>query len=155
MTPIKLKAKLAGQSSIAQKVFSVVPIAELWTPSQISQELHRITGSRIDMHILKGCLMTMAGAGLVRVTSSGTYQRVALVQPVPPAHDQRDLPVSHIEKTSKPASAIELLAGIAKSLRAVADEIDAAAISIDDAKSKDAQELGKLRQLQQLLKSLG
>lgn len=63
--------------------------------------------------------------------------------------------MSNADKTSKPTSAIEQLAGIAKSLRAVADEIDAVAIEIDDTKSKDAEELGKLRQLQSLLKSLG
>lgn len=155
VTPIRLKAKLAGQSTIAQKVFSFVPIAELWTPGQIAQELCRVTGSRIDMHVLRGCLVAMAEAGLVRVTSSGTYQRAVVEPQQPAAHEPRKLTVSNADKTSKPTSAIDLLAGIAKTLRAVADEIDAVAIEIDDTKSKDAEELGKLRQLQSLLKSLG
>lgn len=56
---------------------------------------------------------------------------------------------------SREVSAIDLLAGIAKSLRAVATDIETAAIAIEESRAKDDGELQKLRQLQALLKGLG
>lgn len=84
MTPDKQKQKLTGQSGIAQKVFQFVPIGEDWTPIQIAAALHQATGSRIDAHTLRGCLMTMVDAGLARVTASGTFQRAAVSSVWPP-----------------------------------------------------------------------
>lgn len=150
MTPEKQRQKLAGQTSIAQKVFQFVPVGEAWTPQQIAQALHRTTGSRIDPQILKGCLMTMVDAGLLKHRHNAEFQRI-------PATDKELQPMSTPkppEAKKEPASAIDLLAGIAKSLRSIAGEIETAALAIEEGQAKSTEEVQKLRQLQALLKGL-
>lgn len=159
MTPEKQKQKLSGQSSIAQKAFQYVPIGEDWTPNQIAGALHQATGSRIDVHILRGCLATMVDAGLVRTTAIGTYQRAAVSTPAPiaqPKKTEKAKPEMTIAaKTEKPAeSAIDLLAGIARKLRDVANDIETAALAIEEGKAQTDQEAAKFKQLQALLKGM-
>lgn len=156
VTPEKQQQKLAGQSSVARKVFEHVPISEEWASVQVARELNRATGSVMDMRVLTGCLMTLKDAGLVRVSASGCFRREPVALPVPstikPAPMKQPNPAA---QSSREVSAIDLLAGIAKSLRAVAAEIETAAIAIEESRAKDEGELQKLRQLQALLKGLG
>lgn len=159
MTPEKQKQKLTGQSGIAQKAFQFVPIGEDWTPIQIAAALHQATGSRIDAHTLRGCLMTMVDAGLVRATASGTFQRAAVSSPNPvnqPKKTEKAKPEMTISaKTEKPAeSALDLLAGIARKLRDVANDIETAALAIEEGKAQTDQEAAKFKQLQALLKGM-
>lgn len=150
MTPEKQRQKLAGQTSIAQKVFQFVPVGEAWTPAQIAQAMHRTTSSRIDPHILKGCLATMADAGLIRSHRNAEFQRIQATDKEPQPMSTPKPP----EAKKEPASAIDLLAGIAKSLRNLAGEIETAALAIEEGQAKSAEEVQKLRQLQALLKGL-
>lgn len=48
-------------------------------------------------------------------------------------------------------SAIDLLAGLAQKLRAVANDIDAAALAIEEGQNQNAVEAEKLKQLKALL----
>lgn len=161
MTPEKQKQKLSGQSGIAQKAFQFVPIGEDWTPIQIAAALHQATGSRIDAHTLRGCLMTMVDAGLVRATASGTFQRAAVSSPNPvsqPKKTEKAKPAmtTPVAATAeKPAaSAIDLLAGIAQKLRDLAQDIETAALAIEEGQAKTDQEAAKFKQLQALLKGM-
>lgn len=157
MTPEKQKQKLSGQTTIAQKVFQAVPVAEAWTAAQISTALNRATGSRMDQHTLQGCLRALAEAGLVRATEHGVlYQRtpvsaapatspktkeVTVTQPSPPATTQ----------PAAPASAIDLLGSLSQKMRALADEVDAAALALEEEQSRSTEGAAKLKQLKALL----
>ena len=160
MTPEKQKQKLAGQTTVAQKNFQFVPVAEEWTAMQVSQALHRATGSRVDPKVLTGCLMTMAEAGLVRATNRGLFQRAAVSQPIQtPITTATKKAESMTAKTieiAKPAtaSALDLLAGIAKKLGDIKQELETAALAIEESAAKNAEDVAKLQQLQAILKGL-
>jgi len=151
MTPDKQQQKLAGQTTIAQKVFQFTPVEEPWTPLQVASAMNRATGSRIDMHILKGCLAALTDSGLARMTGSGLYQRVPVSRPSIPA-TQKEQPAMTTPEPAAPVSAIDLLDGIAKRMRALAADIESAALSIEEERAKDAVVIQKAQQLQALLK---
>lgn len=169
MTPEKLKQKLAGQTTIAQKVFQYVPVAERWGVQQVMDAMRRATSARMDIHIVRGCLSALVDAGLVKTFRHNTeYQRIHLA-----AKEQRPMNTAAIVTTaaapsavqpvrpavqasspSAPLSALDLLGSIAATLRQTAAELEATALAIEEGKAKDSDELGKLRQLQVLLKGL-
>ena len=160
MTPEKQKQKLAGQTTVAQKIFQFVPVAEEWTAMQVSQALHRATGSRVDPKVLTGCLMTMAEAGLVRATNRGLFQRAAVSQPAPtpitPAIKKAEPMTAKTIEIAKPAtaSALDLLAGIAKKLGDIKQELETAALAIEEGQTKNSQEAKELAQMKAQLKAL-
>ena len=160
MTPEKQKQKLAGQTNVAQKIFQFVPVAEEWTAAQVSGALHRATGSRVDPKVLTGCLMTMAEAGLVRATNRGLFQRAAVSQPAPtpitPAIKKAEPMTAKTIEIAKPAtaSALDLLAGIAKKLGDIKQELETAALAIEESAARNAEDVAKLQQLQAILKGL-
>lgn len=155
MTPEKQRQKLAGQTSLAQKVYQYVPIQEPWTAADIARAMVRASGSQMDGRTLLGCLGCLKDSGLVREVSSSRFQRTAVSQPITPKpKEAMPAPQKPEVKPAAPASAIDLLAGIAKSMRALAGEIETAAIAIEEGQAKAGEEVQKLRQLQALLKGL-
>lgn len=158
MTPEKQKQKLAGQTGIAQKIFQYVPAAEEWTAAQIGQAMMRATGSRVDPKTLGGCLMTMVDSSLVRATNRGTFQRapVSASSIDNPKKEQSPMATAVEATVIKTAttSAIDLLAGIAQKLREVTQELEVAALAIEEGNAKNAADVAKLHQLQALLKGL-
>lgn len=157
MTPDKQKQKLAGQTAIAQKVFQAVPIAEAWTVAQISQALHRTTGARLDRHTLQGCLRALADSDLIRCTEHGSlHQRVAVsaAQSTPPKTKESTVTQPATPQQAAPASAIDVLGSLAQKMRALADEVDAAALALEEEQSRTTGEAAKLKQLKALLKEI-
>lgn len=133
MTPEKQKQKLSGQTTIAQKIFQYVPVAEEWTPPQIGQAMTRACGSRTDPATIVACLRALVDAGLARATNRGTFQRVPVSQPAAPQPQKQEKEIKVMTAPTQPAtkaatSAIDLLAGLAQKLRSVANDIDAAAL---------------------------
>lgn len=155
MTPEKQRQKLAGQSSLAKKVYQYVPIQEAWTGSEIAQAMARASGSQVDGRTLLGCLGCLKDSGLVREVGSLRFQRTSVSQPaIPKPKEAMSAPQKPEAKHAAPTSAIDLLAGIAKTLRAVASDIETAALAIEEGQAKNAEEVKKLHQLQALLKGL-
>lgn len=158
MTPEKQKQKLAGQTNVAQKIFQFVPVGEEWTAAQVSHALSRTTGSRVDPKVLAGCLRTLADSGLVRATNRGTFQRIAVSEPqaITAAIKKAEPVTTKTTEPTKPtaASALDLLAGIAKKLGDIKQELEAAALAIEESAAKNAEDVAKLHQLQALLKGL-
>ena len=160
MTPDKQKQKLAGQTAIAQKVFQSVPITEAWTVAQISQAMHRATGSRLERLTLQGCLRALADSGLIRSTEHGSlHQRVAVssAPSTPPKTKESTVTQPAVTATPQqaaPASAIDVLGCLAQKMRALADEVDAAALALEEEQSRTTGEAAKLKQLKALLKEI-
>ena len=156
MTPEKQKQKLSGQTTIAQKIFQYVPVAEEWTPPQIGQAMTRSCGSRTDPATIVACLRALADAGLARATNRGTFQRVPVSALTPqPQKQEKEIKVMTAPAAPKATtSAIDLLAGLAQKLRAVANDIDAAALAIEEGQAKNSQEAKELAQMKAQLKAL-
>lgn len=155
MTPEKQRQKLAGQSGLAQKVYQHVPIQEAWTGSEIAKAMARASGSQVDGRTLLGCLGCLKDSGLVREVGSLRFQRTTISQPITPKpKEAMPAPQKPEVKPAAPTSAIDLLAGIAKSMRALAGEIETAALAIEEGQAKADEDVQKLRQLQALLKGL-
>lgn len=162
------QSRVNGLTSIAKKIFSVVPVVDAWTPNQIKAELGRLTNSSADIRVIEGCLTSLINQGLVTEPKPKTYRRVAMKEPKT-ANDgviekQKivETKTVAIQKQQKQVAAIEKLAGIASraldissSLKQLAADIDAAAIEIDEQAKTDKQDTEKLKQLQTLLRSLG
>jgi hypothetical protein len=157
-----MKAKLQGMSSAATKVFEVVPIQTAWSQNEIYRTLNEITRSTMDTHIFRGCLNTLKEAGLIREPSRGHFQKIAIKEKKVKdmtSPEPKTAPLALPTKTTEPGqpkanNPLDLLSDIAGKLRAVADDIDAAAIAIDESIAESTENLGKLKQLQSILKSL-
>ncbi|MCY0854320.1 hypothetical protein [Cupriavidus sp. D39] len=158
MTPGKVEAKLRGQTTIAKKVFEMVPIQEAWSCNQILAALHRVTRSSMDYQIMQGCLVALKGAGLVREPKGGLFQRAEIKEKAEDkmanAADKAVEVAVQAAASGAKKSPIEILAGIASHLRMIASDIETAAIVIEEGIAEKDENLGKLKQLQSILKSL-
>lgn len=186
MTMSRQRALLNGQTAIARKVFSAIPITESWNARQIYAELCRV-GHSVDFKVQAGCLAALICSGLIIEPTTGNYRRAAVKQFVehikPEAEQTRTIVAAEviaatsnkdIEMATQPAPAlkpalvktattpIDKLATISNQARSIADQlkdlasnIETAAIEIDEQIKAGNEETAKLKQLQQLLKSLG
>ena len=170
MTPSRYQANLNGQTSVARKVFELVPIKEAWTPIEIVAALNRATKSSMDFKVLTGCLNTLKESGLVREPTRGHFQRVEVKEKEERMVDfnARPIvtpksPVSAAAPAPAPAakSPIEILSeisgrlvGVNAEIKRIASDIETAALVIEEGMAANEENLGKLRQLQSILKSL-
>lgn len=168
MNVTKFESIHRGLSSIAKKVFEATPINEPWACATIVSEMRRL-GSGADQKIIMGCLNTMIDLGLVVEPMKGHFQRVEVrakcnavaATAEQPNHQQLSQPqqaMPHTPSTqSLPTAAtspIDRLSMFAIRLRELANDMESAALDISEqAEINDAQ-TAKMRQLQQLLKSL-
>jgi hypothetical protein len=153
-----------GLYALAQKVYSAVPISEPWSTSYIQCEMQRNGGSNKDMSIISGCLNSLVASGLIVEKERGTFMRAPVKDK--PIDKQSEQPTSKKEpmatlspKTHRSPvailSAISTRANVtADALKKLAEDIEMAALEIEESISLGDAETQKLRQLQQLLKSL-
>lgn len=174
MSPAKIASLLQGQTSIARKLFEFVPIAEEWTEFQIASEMRRVTGSAPDLKVARGCLRDLADSGLIR-RRNDQFRRAHT--PQKPQQKEAEMPAAKAVTTLqlKPAvkhepqtapspieilgdiagSIVELSKSVAVQLQQLASRVEEAAIQIEQGQEANAANLQKLKQLQQLLRSLG
>lgn len=174
MSPAKAASLLNGQTSIARKMFEFVPIADEWTEAQVAGEMRRVTGSSPDLKVVRGCLRDLADSGLIRrrndkfrraAAPEKTQQKesempaakaVTTLQLKPAAKPEPQVAPSPIEILGDIAgSIVELSKGVAVQLQQLASRVEEAAIQIEQGQEANAANLQKLKQLQQLLRSLG
>lgn len=167
MTPSRYQANLNGQTSVARKVFELVPIKEAWTALEIVAALNRATKSSMDFKVLQGCLNTLKESGLVREPKRGHFQRVEVKEKA--EEKMVDFNARPIVTPRLPVSApsvpaktpIEILSeisgrlvGVNAEIKRIASDIETAALVIEEGMAANEENLGKLRQLQSILKSL-
>lgn len=181
MNNAQMQRRIDGQTAIAQKVLSVVPMQEWWSPKQIQRELHRVTGSGADINIVEGCLAALRDAGLVKEASRDrSYQRVPMKdEPAPTVHVSTlletptppSLPLPAVERPfleivrdglADPTDPLERLGRLAARLRdqaeinqKLADELDEAALAMQAKIDTLTADTAKLHQLTTLLRSIG
>ncbi len=160
MTTTRIRILENQQTGITKKVYGAVPINEAWPSRQIVTELSR-QGQVRDFSIIEGCLNTLKEAGLIREVAPGHFQRI---KPKPTAEKEAEpmttKPLNPPAK-SEPAEPVDRLAAIGTKLRGLsqmflelADDIDEATLAFEEKASGNDEELAKLRQLKNVLKSL-
>lgn len=163
MAATRNEAVLAGQTVIAQKVFAAIPPSQTnaYTAFEIARALKAAAGSSPAIHVLRGCLATLKDCGLIKEVVPGSFRR-AETKDKEKVEMPKSAVVMAIPAKAVDASPLELLSGIATKLRgaaaglgALADELDSAAIAIEDRAAAGAHELAKVKQIATLLKELG
>lgn len=159
-----------GLNGIARKVLEAVPIAEAWTQQQVMAEMKRLHGTAQAFDVVQGSLSHLAEVGLVKHTA-GLYQRVAVKRTLTTVQsmareafdgaDEGGVDIDAAHKNSPPLSPIDKLANLgataremSRALARLADEIDAAAIEVDEQVKEAGAGSEKLRQLRELLAGL-
>lgn len=163
MTPQRRDQILAGQTNIARKVYESITADQSSsnTVGEIANALRTATGAGCDIHILRCCLRSLADCGLVCEVVPGSFRQKNTKENKMPA-----LKSAHAEKPAQKAaqnsaSAMDVLANIAAGVREIAkrmedlaDEIDTAAVGIEEMTGAEKEELKKLRQMRESFKSL-
>ena len=166
MTATRIRILENQQTGVAKKVYGAVPINEAWPSKSIVAELTR-QGQVRDFSIVEGCLNTLKEVGLIKETAPGHFQRV---KPKPTVEKEAEpmttkplnpvIPPNSSIK-GEPTEPVDRLAAIGTKLRGLsqmfidlADDIDEAALAFEEKASGNYEELAKLRQLKNVLKSL-
>ena len=166
MTATRIRILENQQTGVAKKVYGAVPINEAWPSKSIVAELTR-QGQVRDFSIIEGCLNTLKEVGLIKEMAPGHFQRV---KPKPTVEKEAEpmstkplnpvIPPNSSIK-GEPTEPVDRLAAIGTKLRGLsqmflelADDIDEAALAFEEKTSGNDEELAKLRQLKNVLKSL-
>lgn len=166
---------LQGMSKTAQKVYTAIPIAEPWTTNQVAAEIIRL-GLAISFPIMVGCINTLIRAKLVQEPTQRSYIRtpirVRAVQDMVTAaethhledEEDDDMPSTQMTATAPTkakADATTRLGNLAASMRRMGDELKAMAGEIDNAALDAEAEIATLQaslerfaQLKTILKEL-
>lgn len=166
MNNAKINAIENSVSGIARKVLEAIPISEEWTAAQIAWEVKRNGGSG-DQRIIGGCINSLIQSGVVREPTRGNFIRVGQkpkLATVPPQEKEEKgcsavLPVVEVKATQ--ADPMKKIIEIAASMREsaanasrLAVEIEEVALDMESRIEKIHADTNKLRQLQELLKSI-
>ena len=160
MTATRIRILENQQTGVAKKVYGAVPINEAWPSKSIAAELTR-QGQVRDFSIIEGCLNTLKEVGLIKEMSPGHFQRVK-----PKAEPMSTKPLNPVippnssikgestEPVDRLAAIGTKLRGLSQMFLELADDIDEAALAFEEKTSGNDEELAKLRQLKNVLKSL-
>jgi len=160
MNNTRLKAIEDGQTGIAKKVLSVVPLTEAWTMKQIVMEIARV-GSCPDPRIVEGCLSTLKDAGLIKEPKRGEFIRVRVKDEAEPEERTvvaiKSQPFALVE-SKRPLDRMATLAArmrnTAAEMKVMADEAEEVALAFEEEVNKASKDGAKLKQLQELLRGL-
>lgn len=162
MSKVKVEALLQGQTGLARKVYEATPIRTAWLVSQISGAMDK---SGADAGVVRACLRDLREAGLVREVGS-LFQRVEVrTLSQPKLQETKEPAVPTPTETKKATPPLELLADLSGELISIANDfgtrvkrlaarLEEVALSIEQERENSAENLGKLAQLQSILKSL-
>jgi hypothetical protein len=112
MSESRMQQLLAGQSSIAQKVFVYVPIQDSWSTHDIHSSVIAANVTSATSYAVRRALGELKEAGLIREPAGGKFQRDALTpkskreQPMPKVANDIVVPMKKPE-----IQALDALAG--------------------------------------------
>lgn len=164
MNAAKQQNILAGQSSLARKVFQVVPIQERWSAHDIFNSLMVSEATGAQFPAVRRGLGELKEAGLIREPVNGHFQRTAITIKYPREQNmskEAKPPVMTIKKPD--ASALDTLAVLSGEVISFAEEvgqrmkklaarIEEVALSVEAERETTAESLEKFKLLQSLLK---
>jgi DNA-binding transcriptional regulator YhcF (GntR family) len=157
---------LAGQSSIAQKVFGYVPIQTSWSNHEIHGAVSTAKATGASPYAVRRALGELKDAGLIREPVGGKFQRDAATPKPKKEQVMTQAAKQAVVAIKKPeAGALDVLAALSGEVISLSDEvswrmkklaerIEEVALSVEAEREGNAEAVGKLKQLQSLLKSL-
>ena len=166
-TATRITALTRGLNPSHRKVYDAVPITEAWSQSEIFAEVTRATGTAPAHESMKLILENLVERGLAKRDAQGRYQRIVPGPAVPTKTAEQLEPAEEAASVepiapAAPVTPMDLLAGLAQSVRdlaasmtRLADDIDGAALTVEEHLEKARSETVKLRQLRELLTSIG
>lgn len=161
MKESRARILLSQQSSVAQKVYAAVPIQDAWDAKSIYAELMR-SGFSHDFRIIVGCINSLIGSGLVIEKTKGFFQRAQTRKenaPVAAAASKATTSPAVQQADKSPIDRLSDLSGafmkLSAQIKAAADELETVAIELAEQTERSEGDVAKLKQLQQLLKSIG
>ena len=167
MNNVRLAEIERSITGVAKKVLAAVPAASTWTLREIHSELSR-SGTNVERRVMDGCVNSLKESGLVREPEAGKFIRVLpKVKDEPSAAPQlASMPAisgrvdvtgaqhrsqEPLDELAECAAAVRDLAKVAIAL---ASRIEEVAVGVEERTLAIREESAKLRQLQELLKSL-
>lgn len=154
---------LAGQSSIAQKVFGYVPIQTSWSVPAIPAATQAAKATGAAAPAIRRALGELKDAGLIREPVPGKFQRDAATPKL-----RKDQAVTQVAKQTvvsikKPEGALDVLAALSgevvslsdefsKRMKALAGRIEEVALSVEAERESNAEAIVKAKRLQEALR---
>lgn len=164
MTPAKQEILMQGQTGVAKKVYECVPINEPWTSFQVMTAMRNLTGSTPDNRIVSGCLVSLVDSGLVKKSGRDQFQRIAVdakQKNQESSMAKAELKLEVVSEKKAQGTPLEMLselageiAGMANNLKRLAGRVEDVALVVEQEREGNAEAVGKLKQLQELLKGI-
>ncbi len=156
---------LAGQSSIAQKVFTLVPIQAAWSNHEIHGAALTAKATGASPYAIRRALGELKEAGLIREPVGGKFQRDAATPKTIKDQAVTQVAKQAVVSIKKSEGALDVLASLSgevvsladdfsKRMKALASRIEEVALSVEAERETNAAAVGKLKQLQELLKGI-
>lgn len=156
---------LAGQSSIAQKVFTIVPIQAAWSNHEIHGAAITAKATGASPYAIRRALGELKEAGLIREPVGGKFQRDAATPKTIKEQAVTQVAKQAVVSIKKSEGALDVLASLSgevviladdfsKRMKALASRIEEVALSVEAERETNAAAVGKLKQLQELLKGI-
>lgn len=156
---------LAGQSSIAQKVFTLVPIQTAWSNHEIHSAALTAKATGASPYAIRRALGELKEAGLIREPVGGKFQRDAATPKTIKEQAVTQVAKQAVVSIKKSEGALDVLASLSgevvsladdfsKRMKALASRIEEVALSVEAERETNAAAVGKLKQLQELLKGI-
>ena len=156
---------LAGQSSIAQKVFTLVPIQAAWSNHEIHGAAITAKATGASPYAIRRALGELKEAGLIREPVGGKFQRDAATPKTIKEQAVTQVAKQAVVSIKKSEGALDVLASLSgevvnladdfsKRMKVLATRIEEVALSVEAERETNAAAVGKLKQLQELLKGI-
>lgn len=170
MNAKKFDSKFNGLTSLAKKVYEAMPINEGWNVSQILAEIARNGGTCPDHKTTLRICQELAESGMAIVTltkgrGDGFFKRVHIPKTQPPQQEPvmaeptpapkaKPADILTLKPAPKKKGPMELLADLASKARQFAEELDNAALEIEQEFQNSEAKSEQLKQLKSLLKGI-
>lgn len=163
MNAAKQQNLLAGQSSLARKVFQVVPIQERWSAHDIFNSLMVAQSTGAQFPAVRRGLTELKETGLIREPVNGHFQRTAIT--ITPSREQimskeTKTTVTAMQSQGSALDTLAVLSGevisfaeeVGQRMKKLAARIEEVALSVEAEREVTAETLNKFKLLQSLLK---
>jgi len=166
MNAAKQQNMLAGQSSLARKVFQVVPIQESWSAHDIFNSLMAAEATGAQFPAIRRGLVELKESGLIREPVNGHFQRSAITIKSPRGQNMlEETKVGVIAIKKAEVSALDTLAvlsaevislseEVGQRMKKLATRIEEVALSVEAEREVNTEALAKFEQLKSLLKGI-
>ncbi|QIH07152.1 MULTISPECIES: hypothetical protein [unclassified Pseudomonas] len=163
MNESRQQQMLAGQSSIAQKVFGYVPIQTSWIARDIHRAVLTANASGASAYAVRRALGELKDAGLIREPEGGKFQRDPTTPKTKKEQTVTQAAKQVVVSIKTPEGALDALAVLSGEVVCVADEfskrmkalaarIEEVALTVEAERESNAEAIVKAKRLQEALR---